>query len=290
LNRREFLKTAVAFSATAVSSSSSSSSFFNGLGLSPEEIELVRVRVRRPDLPRAFEGMTIALLTDLHQGSPGVRPALIERAAEIAMSVRPDLICLGGDFISGWGARGDIREFLSIVRGLAAPMGVFAVLGNHEFMSGPDLATRSFDHSSIRLLRNEVVTLHKDHQQLDFIGLDNYCNQPLKSLREQIERVSGHPGSLILEHSPDLAPMLGPAFDGLILCGHTHGGQIMIPMLGQIASSSRFGQKYVAGLYPVGRGVMYISRGVGAVVIPMRIGCPPEVTVLELRSGVHGAA
>lgn len=234
-------------------------------------------------MPPAFNGFKIAFLSDVHYGSAGVSAALVERALDLAMAERPDVLCFGGDLITGWSARKSLPEFLSIVRSASAPQGVFGILGNHEFNWGESGAMREFERSSIRILRNETVFLTRGRDSLPMVGLDNLFDRTWDAVRRSVSDIEKYPDCIVLEHTPDFADVLArSAFRGVLLSGHTHGGQILLPLLGQTMTASRFGLDYVAGLYPAGRGLMYVTRGVGAVLVPMRIGCPPEVTIVEL--------
>lgn len=227
--------------------------------------------------------MKIAFLSDIHCGTPGVTPGLVERSLALAAAERPDVLCFGGDLLTGWSGMDSLDDFLAVAKTLNPPMGMYSVLGNHEFMADVDEIARKLDRSRIRLLRNETVELRRGGNTLSLAGLDNVFNQTLSSVQSEIAKIEQMNCPIVLEHTPDLAPMFGESFNGILLCGHTHGGQIILPIVQQAATASRFGLRYSAGLYPAGGGVMYITRGVGAVVLPVRIGCPPEVTILELQ-------
>lgn len=285
MNRRQFLKLASAAGLTFLGANRA-----HAVGLAPSSLELVRVHLDRPNLPAAFHGFKIAFMADVHFGSTGVTSGLVEQAFEMAMAETPDVICFGGDLITGWSSSSSLPEFLSICRSIRAPQGVYAVMGNHEFGWGETEAMRAFERSGIRMLRNETVFLTRGSDRLPLIGIDNMFNQTWTAVQKNVEVIGVDPNAVVLEHTPDFAPVLPPNFAGTLLSGHTHGGQIILPVLRQTMTASRFGLRYVSGLYPVGRGVMYVTRGVGAVLVPMRIGCPPEVTLLEFSSSRQTAA
>lgn len=220
-------------------------------------------------------------MADIHYGSTGVSAGLVEKAMEMATAENPDAICFGGDLITGWTRRTSLSEFLSIAKSVRAPLGVYAIMGNHEFHFGESDVMREFEGSNIRMLRNETVFLSRGRGRLPLLGLDNEFSQTWKAVRRNLEEIERYPDGIVLQHTPDLAPNLPPAFRGAMLSGHTHGGQIILPFVHQMMTASRFGLRYVSGLYPVAQGVMYVTRGVGAVLVPLRIGCPPEVTILE---------
>ncbi|MBI4178563.1 metallophosphoesterase [bacterium] len=277
MNRRQFLRAMAAGGVAAALPLS------YGMGLHPSGIEVVRARINLPFLPPAFNGLKVALLSDLHYGAVGVTAGLVEAAFERTLQARPDVICLGGDLVTGR-TSGLMRDVLAMLRGVSAPLGIFAALGNHEFRWGIESsAAAEFGKSPVHLLRNETVFLKRGGARLPLIGLDNFFNQPLDTLRRLLPELESRP-CLVLEHSPDFAALLSPRFNGLVLAGHTHGGQVVLPGIGRMLSASRFGLRYVAGEYPAGGGRMYITRGIGAVLVPFRVGCPPEVSILELST------
>lgn len=261
-------------------------------------IEVTRVEVPIPDLPPAFDGLRIAQLTDLH-ASAIVPDALLRAAAEAAMAEAPDLIVLTGDFISGATkiVGGEIGSFddghlescLNALASLKAPLGLYGVLGNHDFWSGPPAVAaieRGFSEKlGLHWLRNRHQKIEKNGATLSLLGVDDYwegvCSLPsaLKGLPTDGVRV-------LLSHNPDIneeIELLGQRID-LVLSGHTHGGQVVAPLVGQPIMPSKFGQKYRVGLVRDGERQTFISRGVGHLLAPIRFNCPPEVAVLTLRA------
>lgn len=248
-------------------------------GLAPDDIHTSRLSVVSPRIRKSF---TLAFISDLHIGMYGVRDRLYESAVERVMAERPDLILLGGDLL--YGGRASLAHAVSILAPLTAPLGVFSVLGNHEFRWDADECRRMLDASpNLRLLRDERVVLEAGGGRVALYGLDNFFSRTVKSQRGLIEDIRHDVWPLVLEHTPDLAPELGREFSGLLLAGHTHGGQIVLPGVRGLASASKYGSHFLGGRYAVGRGEMYVTRGVGAVMLPVRIGCPPEIVIVTVQ-------
>lgn len=263
----------------------------------PDNVELTRADVTLPTLPSAFKGLRIIQLTDLHASSI-VSNELFRVAARIAMEQQPDVIVLTGDFISGStkvlsGMIGEFNqtaldESIDALAALKAPLGVFGVLGNHDFWSGPtaiEAITRAYSKSlGVRWLRNTNVRLEREEATLDLLGIDDYW-EPTSSLGDALKGLSESNCRILLSHNPDInddIDLSGKRID-LVISGHTHGGQVVVPLIGQPIMPSKFGQKYRVGLIRDGSRQTFVSRGVGHLVFPMRFNCPPEVALITLH-------
>ncbi|MEW6263051.1 MAG: metallophosphoesterase [Thermodesulfobacteriota bacterium] len=265
--------------------------FFNSRRIEAEE---VAVKLER--LPPAFDGFKMAQITDIHAG-PLVSTEMIRAGVEAVMSRRPDLVVLTGDFVSGatrilWTTYGGFKNHhltscLKELSRLAAPLGVYGVLGNHDFWSGAE-ATRKLELGlrglGVRLLRNQTVSLKRDGETLLLAGVDDYWEGSY-NLDKVLREVPASACVVLLSHNPDVnedLDSLGRTVD-LMVSGHTHGGQVVLPWLGAPYLPSPFGQKYRAGLVRDGARQTYVSRGLGVFFVPVRLNCPPEVTIITLR-------
>jgi len=266
--------------------------FFNTFN---SQIELKKVPVNIPDLPKSFRGFKIVQLSDIHS-SLIVSQNHIAQAVKLAMVEKPDLIVLTGDFLSGkkkfgTGSIGEFkREYLdnciNAFKPLQAPMGIYAVLGNHDFWSGSDAVktiTDEFERQlGVNWLRNKHVVLEKDKDQIALLGVDDYWEDSC-SVGKAYDGLKKDMSKILLSHNPDINEALSPLIKiDLILSGHTHGGQVVIPFVGMPFLPSPFGQKYREGLVRDGERQTYITRGVGHMVAPIRYNCPPEVTLITL--------
>lgn len=261
-----------------------------------DQVELVRVAVKLKELPAALRGLKIGLLTDLHS-SLVVSAETIAAAARLIMSEEPDLIVLTGDYTSGTtkflaGAVGTFKtEYLTrcvdALSRLQAPLGIYGVLGNHDFWSGPAAVAAICEAFTRRLgvvwLRNRSVELTRGGGSFHLLGVDDYWEASC-SLGAACQGVKADALRILLSHNPDIneAIALGRERIDLVLAGHTHGGQIVLPFFGQPVTPSKFGQKYREGLVVDGERQTYVSRGVGCLLVPIRMNCRPEATVLTL--------
>ncbi|MFC4639217.1 metallophosphoesterase [Deinococcus hohokamensis] len=242
-------------------------------------------------LPGLRAPLRIAFLTDLHYG-PFIRAGSVRAWVQAANAERPDLVLLGGDYLDIEPGH-DAGPLLDELRALRAPLGVYGVWGNHDYGSfgegrpGLDWTVyrealrRAFAGVGITVLRNEGRAVRED---LYLAGLDDLTRgEPALGAALRGARQTG--ATLLLSHNPDVLPDLLPGA-GLVLCGHTHGGQVRLPGLGAPLVPSRYGQRYAMGWV---RGAhdtpAYVSRGLGVTGAPIRVLCEPELTLLTLTPG-----
>lgn len=289
MKRRDFLK----YSLRGIVAATLGKGYYN---TTSEQIELVQVPVKIKNLPVALQGFKIGLLTDIHS-SFIVSNNLIRAAGQLIMSGKPDVIVMAGDYISGSTKflSGSIGEFknehllgcVNALSQLKAPFGVYGVLGNHDFWSGPEVVKILCETFSKQIgmvwLRNSSVVLHKGGASFHLLGVDDYW-EPGCSLTSACKGIGTESIKILLSHNPDINEEITLAREriDLVLSGHTHGGQVVVPFLGQPVMPSKFGQKYRVGLVRDGDRQTYISRGVGCLLAPVRLNCLPEVTVLTL--------
>lgn len=228
-------------------------------------------------IPRLTDRLRVALLCDLHYG-PYMRIGSVAAWIDATIAYEPDLVILGGDMVDGL-ARADVTPLTRQIARLRAPLGVYAVWGNHDRTRFRDLGpfTQALEEAGVTVLVNRGLLVRDD---LFLAGIDD----PSRGTPDAAEAVRERPpGSacLLVAHNPDALEHVPESVD-LTLCGHTHGGQIQVPGLGRLVKSSRYAQRFARGW--VRRGALgYVSRGLGVGVVPLRLNCPPELTVLDLR-------
>jgi len=237
------------------------------------------VRLETLPLQTGQPGRTVRAVqvSDLHLEDDD---GYFRKITELVAAQRPDLIVLTGDYLE---EERNIRGVLDFLRRLQAPHGVFAVQGNWEYWSrleGENLR-RHFLGAGVRLLINERADLAVNGQELSILGLD-YPSSSDQLLRLQ-QQADPARFNLLLSHVPAFAHEHLDRSIGLVLCGHTHGGQVRLPLLPPLYLP-RFSGRFVAGLFAVGqhRTPLYVNRGVGTSVLPVRLACRPEITVIEL--------
>jgi uncharacterized protein len=252
---------------------------------------VVKLEIPLARLPEAFDGLTIAQLSDFHyEDHFSVVP--IRKAVETVQSLKPDLIALTGDFVTVpvlertplmIRALSMAAPCAEVLQELKAPLGRFAVLGNHDGeIDGARIAGILRDHR-IPVLRNQSLPLERGAHRLWLVGIDDVLRGK-PDLGETIENIPPNETTILLAHEPDFADESSLQAIDLQLSGHSHGGQIWIPGIGApwLPPLSR---KYPRGLYKVGNLTLYTNIGIGTIHAPIRINCPPEITLITLRVG-----
>lgn len=235
------------------------------------EIPLVDVPLARGG--EGLDGLTVAFLSDLHAGH-FMEPEDLARIFRAVEERRPDLICLGGDLVE----RG--RTGVEAFAGLEAPLGVFAVPGNHEYHLGQDLSSwrRGLEGLGVRVLLNEGAPVRRGGAGLWLAGVDDLSHGRPDLEAALAGRPDGWP-AILLSHHPDMFVEAADRGVDLTLSGHTHAGQIA-PLAGRSASHSRMG--WFRGSYERDGARLYVGRGVGTTLLPIRIGAPPEIPIIRL--------
>ena len=239
------------------------------------DLEVTHHEIIVDDLPESFDGYRIAFLTDTHVAS-FVRPAFYREVVARVQRFDPDLVLFGGDFVTWHRHIPLVRDRL--LDGLSARDGIFAVMGNHDYWAGLR------ELPGVRFLTNDRVLLHRGNDALPLAGIDEvYRGNP--DVDRAFAGIGDAAPCLAFSHHPDVIDIVRRRVD-LLLCGHTHGGQIRFPFFGAVVVPSRHEAEYAAGFHRVGPVLMYVSRGIGAIP-PLRILCRPEVATFTLRRG-HG--
>lgn len=273
MDRRSFLQLAAAGAGAAALSAG-----WTVLG-EPNWPVVEQVSVSLPRLPARLDGLRVAQLSDLHI-SQYTTAGDIGQAAALAMRQSPDLIVLTGDFI--WrDVTQHAENLVEPLRSLQAPLGVYAVLGNHDHWMDAALVASVLAQSGITLLANQALRLDTG-APLWLVGVDDVWERK-HDLRAALDGTPDAECKLLLVHEPDYADRVANFALDLQLSGHSHGGQVNLPHFGP-PLLPHLGQKYPAGLYQVGKLALYTNRGIGVVAPPVRLNCRPEVTALTLHA------
>jgi predicted MPP superfamily phosphohydrolase len=271
--------------------------------IEPHRLVINPIELNVPKLNPALDGLKIVAISDIHGGSNGVDEAKIRQLVEKANAQEPDLIVLLGDYISESGPRGadgrralkmPIETIASNLRGFNARLGVFAVLGNHDGWHGDIEIADALTSAGIRVLNGEVAVVERNGVRLRILGLKDQMNikswEPFsENARQLLAPTDGQGDVLVLEHSPDVAPIInGPRPISkdlrLMISGHTHGGQVWLPILGRSIVPSGYGQKFAAGHSRENGLDVFVTTGIGTSILPFRFMVPPEIAVLTIRS------
>jgi predicted MPP superfamily phosphohydrolase len=253
----------------------------------PTWLELNRHEVAIPDLPAAFAGLRLVQLSDFHC-SRNVTPAYLREAVDLAQAQNGDVIVLTGDFVHK-GFR-YVQRVAAVLGRLAAPHGVYAVLGNHDFSVRNALGMRRYRHlhravadaltaQGIRVLHNETVTLTREGARLHLAGVEDLWSR-VCDVSRALGGLSPAVPCVLLAHNPCTVERLEGRRCDLMLSGHTHGGQVNLPGLGRVTLGRR-GRRFAAGMYYHRNTYLYVNKGVGFG-FRVRYGVRPEVAVLTL--------
>jgi len=264
----------------------------------------LKYRVERVDipiegLPKALDGMKIVQLSDIHIGDFMPR-AEVRRAVQMANNLHADLAVVTGDFISS--EYDPLEDCISELSKLRAPLGTWGCNGNHEiYADAEDSAQQLFERHGMKLLRQENVTVEHGSGKFNVIGVDyqrdHMTRGPRGPMLQDIEHlVSREMPNILLSHNPNSFHRAAELGIELSLAGHTHGGQIKVEIVDHSITPARLITDFVAGLYHLpmanhdssnGNGrkaFLYVNRGLGTFGMPVRIGVPPEITLLTLRA------
>jgi uncharacterized protein len=244
-----------------------------------------RHALRLPRWPAALDGLRVALVSDLHAGAPHVDAARVERVAALVRRQHPDLVCLLGDFVDlevSFGGEVPPEDMARPLGEIRPPLGSFAVLGNHDWLTDGPRVDAALTDAGIAVLTDESAAVEHDGTRLWIAGLED-ATERIPDLGRALEGVPPDEPLLVLSHDPDVFPIV-PERAALTLSGHTHGGQVNLPVLHRHVIPSVFGDRYARGHVVEDGRHLFVTSGVGTSNHPVRLGRPPEIVVLTLRS------
>jgi uncharacterized protein len=254
--------------------------------LEPNRPRIVRQEIALRRWPSRLEGLTIALLSDFHY-DPYFSVHPLRSAIGMVNGLRPDLIALTGDFVSvpvfsdpAEGAS-DAEPCAQLLRQMRAPHGLWAVMGNHDVFTDPDRVTSSLEAEGIHVLSNQSVPIERDGARFWLSGVDDVLGGTA-DLDATLHDLPANEAAVLLVHEPDYADHVARYPVDLQLSGHSHGGQVRVPFLRPLYLPE-LARKYIWGLYQIGGLALYTNAGLGTVRVPVRMNCPPEITLLTLR-------
>lgn len=221
--------------------------------------------------------MKILQITDIHHGPYTIREDL-ERLVELGNREEPDLVVLTGDFVLN--SSQYIQECIQILRNLSAREGTFAVLGNHDHREGGSQIAAALVEAGIEVLENRHVVLEREGTRIYLAGVAD-LEEDEPDLDKAFDRIPHDQFRILLSHNPDIAEYMDGHRADLIISGHTHGGQFVFPLIGPPVMPNKY-RRYRQGLLQGPSSLIFVSRGVGATLLPLRISCPPEMNVLTL--------
>jgi predicted MPP superfamily phosphohydrolase len=240
-------------------------------------VDTNRITLRFSNLPQSFRKIKILHFSDVHLGYYFGIDDLTKLAAYM-QQIQPDMICFTGDLVEKHLEQ--LQKSVPVLSKLTAPLGKYAILGNHDYWIDPNAVVRTLTDSGFTVLINSHAMIERDGDRIYVTGLDDilYGNP---NMEKSLEGIPENVFNILLAHEPDFADHASQYPVQLQLSGHSHGGQIRIPFYGHLITPP-MGSKYVDGINHVGDLTVYTNRGIGTTGVPYRFSCRPEVTVIEL--------
>jgi predicted MPP superfamily phosphohydrolase len=235
--------------------------------------------------PNELSGIRIAMIGDIHTDTRYINEAKLQRIVDLTNAQHPDLIVLLGDYIHG--VRGNPEHVepevtVKYLKNLKAPLGVYAVLGNHDWWYNGERVRQVFESEGIPILEDDVQELNWHGKSFWLAGLADLWTRP-QHVAPTIAKAPAGSTIIALTHNPDIFPNL-PQTVPLLLAAHTHGGQVNIPLFGTPVVPSRFGSKYTAGHIFENNHHLFVTTGIGTSIMRVRFRVPPEIVILTIRS------
>jgi predicted MPP superfamily phosphohydrolase len=234
--------------------------------------------------PADYPQLRVVLISDLHAGAPHTDLDKVARVVAAANALHPDLTLLLGDYVITGIPGGHLvppEQTVPLLGRLRARLGVVAVMGNHDVGFSARRTRAAFRAAGIPLLENATLTVDvAPGKPLLLAGLEDLWTQ-----RPNLAIVNGAASTptILMTHSPDIFPRV-PSSVALTVAGHTHGGQVWLPLVGRLVVPSRFGQRYAYGHVVEGGRHLFVTSGIGMSIMPVRFCDPPEIRLLEIRS------
>ena len=252
--------------------------------IEPSRLVIHKETLQIPNWQSEHSGIKVALLTDLHVGSPHTGLDKLQKVVDLTNSEQPDLILITGDFMIQDVIGGKFVEpepIAEVLKGLQAPLGVMAVLGNHDWWYDGTHVSDALRSAGITVLENQT-------QKIDFNGKSFW----IAGIADQWTRAPNIYGTLLdtnpdepvimMTHNPDIFPKV-PARVSLTVAGHTHGGQVNLPLFGRLVVPSKYRDKYAAGHIIEDGQNLFVGTGIGTSIYPIRFRVPPEIVILTLE-------
>jgi uncharacterized protein len=283
-SRRKFIRLTATAGVAAIAADSTL--------LEPNLPRIVHQDIALRRWPAQMDGFTVALLSDFHY-DPYFSCHPLRAAISMVNDLRADLIALTGDFVSTPLFSSNDRQAAfaaepcaNLLSKLNAQHGLWAVMGNHDFFTDQAHVIAALNAEGIRVLSNQSVPIEANGARFWLAGINDVLSRTA-DLRATLQSVPAGEATVLLAHEPDYADRVAPFPVDLQLSGHSHGGQIRIPGIVNLYLPE-LGRKYVLGLYKIGQLTLYTNAGLGTVNLPVRLNCPPEITLLTIRSQSFG--
>ncbi|PYS40905.1 MAG: metallophosphoesterase [Acidobacteria bacterium] len=255
-----------------------------GFFIEPNRLVIQQATIQIDNWPKELSGLRIAMIGDIHTGGPFIDDNKLRKIVELTNQQHPDLIVLLGDYMSpnSWHShRVEPEVTAAAMKNLRAPLGVYTVLGNHDWWYNGGKVRRAFEDNGIPVLDDEVAEIKWRDKSFWLAGLADLWTRP-QHISETVAKVPPGTTVIALTHNPDIFPNL-PRSVPLLLAAHTHGGQVNLPLIGTPIVPSRFGPKYTRGHVFENDHHMYVTSGIGTSIMPIRFRVTPEIVILTIN-------
>ena len=252
----------------------------------PNRLVVREETIRVEQLPPELDGLRIAVLSDIHAGGSFIDERKLRTIVERTNQLKPEMIVILGDYIAGDGRRRPLKMtpevFAPILKDFRAPLGVYSVLGNHDWWFDGNRVRQALEQNGIKVLDNEALSVQARGTTLWIVGFADLWTRPQR-IDETVAQVPQNAPVIALAHNPDMFPKL-PQHVPLLLGGHTHGGQVSFPFIGSVVHPSDFGQRYARGHIVENGHHLFVTSGIGTSIMHVRFGVPPEIVLLTVKT------
>jgi uncharacterized protein len=268
---------------------------FWGFLIEPNRLVVRHQTIQIDRWPRELDGLRVAVMSDIHANDRFIDEQKLRAIVERTNALQPEMIVILGDYIAGDGRRHPLKMqpevFAAALKDFRAPLGVYSVLGNHDWWYDGVKVRAALEQNGIRVLDDEVLKLdvRRGQQGTDspaiplwLVGLADLWTRP-QHIPETLMQVPENATTIALTHNPDTFPRLPPRVQ-LTIAGHTHGGQVSFPFIGSVIHPSDYGQRYARGHVIENGHHLFVTTGIGTSIIPVRFNVPPEIVLLTIKS------
>lgn len=263
------------------------SAVFWGFFIEPNRLIVRHETLQIDRWPRELNDLRLAVLSDIHAGGAFIDERKLRTIVERTNQLQPEMIVILGDYISGDGHRHPLRmapeTFAAVLKDLRAPLGVYSVLGNHDWWFDGPRVRAALEQHGIKVLDDEVLKVDARGTSLWLVGLADLWTRPQR-IEQTVSQVPENAAVIALTHNPDIFPRV-PTRVQLLLAGHTHGAQIHLPFFGYVVQpSNTYGERYARGHVFENGHHLFVTTGIGTSIISVRFGVTPEIALLTLKS------
>ena len=258
---------------------------FWGFFIEPNRLIVREESIQIDNWPRELDGLKIAVISDIHAGGSFINDRKLHTIVDRTNALHPELIVILGDYMSsnGWTSHRVEPEVVgAALRNFNAPLGTYSVLGNHDWWYSGRKVRTGLEQNGIKVLDDEVLQINARGVSLWLVGLADLWTRPQR-IEQAIAKVPEGQPVIALTHNPDIFPNV-PERVPLLLAGHTHGGQVRLPLIGSVVESSVYGERYERGHVFENNHHLFVTTGIGTSIMPVRFGVTPEIVLLTLRA------